>query len=150
MVARATVWAFEGRHASSTAPRAVRVDGERFMRRIHASYFLRVLPQHVGAPSENPRHGYDAGGSCYARASNRHRLDSFSVAKVFYIYIHVCKNLWSIFVYFLKLRTFCAKLHITRDFYSAKSYKHRHDGGTRVTRTVTPPQVFIRLTCKFA
>ena len=29
MVARATVWGFEGRHASSTAPRAVRVDGER-------------------------------------------------------------------------------------------------------------------------
>ena len=106
MVARATVWAFEGRHASSTAPRAVRVDAERFMRRIHASYFLRVLQQHVGAPSESPTHEYDAGGSCYARASNRHRLDSFSVAKMFYIYIHVCKNLWSLFVYFFETAYF--------------------------------------------
>ena len=106
MVARATVWAFEGRHASSTAPRAVRVDGERFMRRIHASYFLRVLQQHVGAPSESPTHEYDAGGSCNARASNRHRLDSFSVAKMFYIYIHVCKNLWSLFVYFFETAYF--------------------------------------------
>ena len=88
MVARATVWAFEGRHASSTAPRAVRVDGERFMRRIHASYFLRVLQQHVGAPSESTTH------------------DSFSVAKMFYIYIHVCKNLWSLFVYFFETAYF--------------------------------------------
>ena len=100
MAVRATVWAFEGRHASSTAPRAVRVDGERFMRRIHASYFLRVLQQHVGAPSESPTHEYDAGGS------NRHRLDSFSVAKMFYIYIHVCKNLWSLFVYFFETAYF--------------------------------------------
>ena len=73
-------------------------------------------------------------------ASNRHRLDSVSTTKMFYIYMHACKNLWSFFLHLFETSYCCAKVHITRDFnYSAKS-KHRHEG-TRVTRAVTAPGV---------